>query len=113
MSNSNPEHFARQGYTDGSNRSIVANAETVTTVRSIAADIADQPTASLVLVLGFVAGSDTARATPGRIAALCDELIRRKVYYEILSALDPDLARRINILYAADRGQRWAATGRR
>jgi hypothetical protein len=111
MANSNPEHFAN--HTDGSNRRIVVNAETITTVRSLAAGIADQPTASLALVLGFVAGSDTARATPGRIAALCDELIRRKVYLEILNALDPDLARRINMLYAVDRGQRWAATGRR
>lgn len=78
-----------------------------------AAQLADQPSASLALVLGFVAGSDAARTTPGRIAALCDELSRRGEYRAILDALDAGLARRIDMLYAVDRGQRWAATGRR
>lgn len=77
------------------------------------ARLAAMPTGSLALVLGFVAGSDDARSTPGRICALCDELIRRGVYAEILSALDPELAQRIDLLYTADRGQRWARRGHR
>lgn len=110
MGTSNPDHDFGSS---GAGRAVRVTAETITTMRSIAAGITDQPSASLALVLGFVAGSDAARTTPGRIAALCDELSRRGEYRAILDALDAGLARRIDMLYAVDRGQRWAATGRR
>lgn len=77
------------------------------------ARLAMMPVGAIALVLGFVAGSDDARSTPGRVAALCDELARRGVYRDILAALDPTLAQRIDLLYTADRGQRWRLTGRR
>lgn len=75
--------------------------------------LADQPIASLALVLGYVAGSDAARSTPGRLAAIADELDRRGVYRSMLAALDLDLGRQIDLLVVADRGQRWRLTGRR
>lgn len=71
------------------------------------------PVGSVALVLGYVAASHQARRTPGRICALVDELKRRGVYADVLAALDPELAQRINLLYIADRGQVWKNGGRR
>lgn len=78
-----------------------------------AASLAMMPVGSIALVLGYVAGSTNARRTPGRIATLADELKRRGVYADILASLDPELSRRIELLYTADRGQLWATGGRR
>lgn len=77
------------------------------------ARLAMMPATAIAIVLGYVAASDAARSTPGRLAALADELSRRGVYRDTLAALDPDLARRVDLLVIADRGQRWAARGRR
>jgi hypothetical protein len=110
---SDPEHFAREGHTDGTDRRMHVSRAAVAALGAMAAGLADQPTASLALVLGYVAGSDAARSTPGRLAALADELDRRGAYRPTLAALDPDLARRVDLLVVADRGQRWRLTGRR
>lgn len=71
------------------------------------------PVGSVALVLGYLAGNTAARRTPGRVCALVDELKRRGVYADVLAALDPELAQRINLLYIADRGQVWKNGGRR
>lgn len=107
MANTNPEHFA--DHRDGSERRVRVSPELMAAVNPLTA----LPAASIALVLGYVAGSDSARRTPGRVAALVDELQRRGVYADVIAAIDADLATRINLLYAADRGQRWAATGQR
>jgi hypothetical protein len=109
MGNSNPEYFERGGHTDGADRRVQIDASAVAAIAGLPA----QPTASLALVLGFVAGSDAARSTPGRLSAIAQELDRRGEYRPTLAALDPDLARRIDLLVVADRGQRWHLTGRR
>lgn len=71
------------------------------------------PIGAIALMLGYVAGSAQARRTPGRICTLVDELRRRGVYPDIISALDPELAQRIHLLYQADRGQYWRVSGHR
>lgn len=78
-----------------------------------ATSLAVMPVGAIALVLGYVAGSAQARRTPGRVCTLVDELRRRGVYPDILAALDPELAQRINLLYTADRGQVWHGSGRR
>lgn len=110
MASSDPSHDF--GST-GAERGVRVSAESIATVAALAAGIAAQPDTSIALVLGFVAGSNDARSTPGRVAALCDELHRRGLYATTLAALDLELAQRIELLYRADRGQRWRTTGRR
>lgn len=71
------------------------------------------PISALALALGMcVAGPQSARHA-GRVSTLVDELRRRGVYTDLLAALDPQLAASIAMLDTADRGQRWAQTGRR
>lgn len=110
MASSDPTHDFG---TDGAARRMRVSAEAYGTLAAMASGLGAQPTASLALVLGFVAGSDAARSTPGRLAAVADELERRGEYRPTLAALDPDLGQRIDLLVVADRGQRWRLTGRR
>lgn len=71
------------------------------------------PVSAVALALGMcVAGSQSVRYA-GRVSALVDELRRRGVYNDMLAALDPELSASITMLDTADRGQRWAKTGRR
>lgn len=78
-----------------------------------AARLAMLPVSSLALALGIcVAGSQSVRQS-GRVCTLVDELKRRGVYADMLANIDPQLARSITMLDMADRGQRWAQTGRR
>lgn len=107
MATSDPTHDFG---TDGAARSVRIDAAALALAAS---GLAGQPVTSLALVLGYVAGSDAARSTPGRLAAIADELDRRGVYRSTLAALDPDLGRRVDLLVVADRGQRWRLTGRR
>jgi hypothetical protein len=68
------------------------------------------PVSAVALALGMcVAGPQFG----GRISTLVDELKRRGVWADLLAALDPELAAKITMLETADRGQRWAKTGRR
>lgn len=69
--------------------------------------------ASIALVLGVCVGQPQKVANMGRVSVLVDELQRRGVYHQILATLDSELAAAITILDRADRGQRWARTGRR
>jgi phosphate/sulfate permease len=78
-----------------------------------AARLAMLPVSAIALALGIcVAGSQSVR-TAGRVSTLVDELKRRGVYADMLAAVDPQLAKSITMLDTADRGQRWAQTGRR
>jgi hypothetical protein len=110
MGSSDPTHNFG---TDGSARRMHVSGEAVAALVAVASGLASQPSTSLALVLGFVAGSDAARSTPGRLSAIADELNRRGEYRSTLAALDTDLGRRIDLLVVADRGQRWRLTGRR
>lgn len=110
MASSDPTHDFG---TDGSERRARISGDTLAALAAMASGLAAQPTAALAIVLGYVAGSDAARSTPGRLAALADELDRRGEYRSTLAALDPDLGRRVDLLVVADRGQRWRLTGRR
>ena len=69
--------------------------------------------AALALALGVCVGRPQSVANVGRVSVLVDELVRRGVFDSILSTLDPELAASIRLLDSADRGQRWARTGRR
>lgn len=129
VANTNAEHFAN--HSDGSQRRVrlTINSEgdpvlpgddrVIPTARRAAGgpvppnELARMPVGSIALVLGYVAGSAQARRTPGRVCTLVDELRRRGVYPDILAALDPDLAQRIDLLYTADRGQVWRTGGQR
>ncbi|OHU29129.1 hypothetical protein [Mycobacteroides chelonae] len=71
------------------------------------------PDAALAFALGVRVGSPQSIANVGHVSTLIGELRRRDVYDDMLAALDPDLAARIELLESADRGQRWARTGRR
>jgi hypothetical protein len=110
MASSDPTHDFG---TDGAARSVRVSADAVAMLAAMASGLAAQPSTSLALVLGYVAGSDAARSTPGRLSAIADELERRGEYRPTLAALDVDLGRRIDLLVVADRGQRWRLTGRR
>lgn len=69
--------------------------------------------AALALALGVCVGRPQSVRTIGRVSTLAEELRRRGVYDALLDTLDPELAQTIRALDAADRGQRWARTGRR
>lgn len=69
--------------------------------------------AALALALGVCVGRPQSVSNVGRVSALVDELRRRSVFDALLDTLDPELAGAIRLLDSADRGQRWARTGRR
>lgn len=75
--------------------------------------LAALPDAALAFALGVRAGSPQSVSNAGQVSTLTDELKRRGVYDDMLAVLDPELAARIELLDSADRGQRWARTGRR
>lgn len=73
--------------------------------------LAALPDIALALALGMsVANPKVAHA--GRVSALVDELARRGALEAMLAALGPGLAASIELAVRADRGQRWARSGR-
>ncbi|SKL37149.1 DUF7423 domain-containing protein [Mycobacteroides abscessus] len=75
--------------------------------------LAALPDAALGFALGVRVASPQSVANVGQVSTLIAELQRRGVYADMLAVLDPELAARIELLDSADRGQRWARTGRR
>lgn len=71
------------------------------------------PDTALAFALGVRVGSPQSMSHVGQVSTLITELQRRGVYDDMLAVLDPDLAARIDLLDSADRGQRWAQTGKR
>lgn len=71
------------------------------------------PDTALAFALGVRVGSPQSVANSGQVSTLIDEMRHRGVYDDMLAVLDPELAARIGLLDSADRGQRWARTGRR
>lgn len=71
------------------------------------------PDTALAFALGVRVGSPQSVSNVGQVSTLIAELHRRGVYDDMLAVLDPELAERIELLDSADRGQRWAQTGRR
>lgn len=69
--------------------------------------------AAIALALGVCVGRPQSVANVGRVSVLVDELRRRGVFDALLATLDAELAQSIRLLDSADRGQRWARTGRR
>lgn len=69
--------------------------------------------AALALALGVCVGQPQTARNAGRVSLLADELERRGVLEALLEVLDAEDAQKIRLLVAADRGQRWARTGRR
>lgn len=71
------------------------------------------PDTALAFALGLRVGSPQSVSNVGQVSTLIAELQCRGVYDDMLAVLDPELAARIELLDSADRGQRWARTGRR
>ncbi|WJJ55984.1 hypothetical protein PROPHIT491_48 [Mycobacterium phage prophiT49-1] len=71
------------------------------------------PDTALAFALGVRVASPQSVSNVGQVSTLTAELQRRGVYDDMLAVLDPELAARIELLDSADRGQRWARTGRR
>lgn len=75
--------------------------------------LAALPDTALAFALGVRVGGAQSLANAGQVSTLIAEMQRRGVYDDMLAALDPELAARIELLDSADRGQRWARTGHR
>ncbi|AGT12963.1 hypothetical protein KAYACHO_59 [Mycobacterium phage KayaCho] len=92
--------------------------------------LSQAPTAALAFALGYAAARPVSANQFGPFCALVEELSVRATDAEVtpgslgqwdprtelgqlLATLPPDMARQITLLYQAQRGQRWAATGRR
>ncbi|AHJ88359.1 hypothetical protein CG91_gp059 [Mycobacterium phage 39HC] len=105
-----------------------ARAEFTTGTASIPLSAA--PTAALAFALGYAAARPVSANHFGPFCALVEELSVRSTDAELnpgdlgrwdprtelgqlLATLPPDMARQITLLYQAQRGQRWAATGHR
>jgi hypothetical protein len=87
------------------------------------------PTEALAFALGFIAASPVSAEQYGGVCALVEELMRRSmpvpdvgevdtrrdgsVWNQLMIYMPPQLARSIQMLYLAHRGQRWARSGRR
>ena len=65
-------------------------------------------TGAIALVLGWQVARPIDVIESGRVAALVDELRRRGEYEPLLAELGAELASAIQVLYIADRGQRWS-----
>lgn len=86
--------------------------------------LADAPTAALAFALGYAVARPQSADTFGPFCAMCEELMNRPVartgsaiptteWARLMDLLPPPVARNIAMLYQAQRGQRWAATGKR
>ncbi|QWY84406.1 hypothetical protein SEA_KNOCKER_64 [Mycobacterium phage Knocker] len=82
------------------------------------------PTAALAFALGYAIARPIEANTFGPFCAMVEELEHRPAgvlmdgttlneWTRLLSLLPPDVARRVVLLYQAQRGQRWARTGHR
>ena len=78
------------------------------------------PTPALTFALGYVLTQPVRAQEYGGICALVEELQSREpdgcyddAYDELVTLLPPAVSNRIQALYAMQRAQRWAATGRR
>ena len=61
------------------------------------------PVAAVAFGLGVTVSRGRFAGRPGQIAALCAELRRRGVLGDLLAALDPELAKSVQMAEAADR----------
>lgn len=78
------------------------------------------PTAALAFALGYAVARPIDANTFGPFCAMVEELMARRTdpatvseWTRLMATLPPEVARRIEMLYQAQRGQRWARTGRR
>jgi hypothetical protein len=65
------------------------------------------PVSSVAFALGVCVSGPQRAENAGRVALLIADLRRRGVYNDLLASLDPELARRLALLEALDRGQAW------
>jgi hypothetical protein len=70
-----------------------------------------QTTEALAFAFGYVAARPVTADQFGGVCALVDELETRHAYAPLLAALPPALAKAVQTLVWAHRGQRWARTG--
>lgn len=89
--------------------------------------LSDAPTAALAFALGYAVARPQHANTFGPFCAMVEELMARparvtadgwagttaSVWDQLMATLPAPVARNIGMLYQAQRGQRWAATGRR
>jgi len=75
--------------------------------------LAELPSTAIAVAVGIAVAQPQWPSTYGRVSALIDELRRRGEWDAVTAVLDPQLVRSIDALESADRGQRWARTGRR
>lgn len=86
--------------------------------------LSQTPTAALTFALGYIAASPVHADQYGGVCALVEELQSRFIarpassiptteWAALLNQLPEQLARGLDMLYLAHKGQRWARTGRR
>lgn len=92
--------------------------------------LSQAPSESLAFALGYIAARPVSADQFGGVTALVEELMRRDARHHpderphdaaldgslwnvLIALMPPDLARSLQLLYTAHRGQRWARTGRR
>lgn len=78
-----------------------------------APDLSQLSTVAICYALGMFAAKGADARTPGRVAALSDELRRRGHWDTLLADLGPDQAAALGMLVVADKGQHWSSTGQR
>lgn len=72
-----------------------------------------QTTEALSFAFGYVCARPVTADQFGGVCALVDELSARHAYEPLLATLPPALAKAVQTLVWAHRGQRWARTGQR
>jgi len=82
--------------------------------------LSQAPTVALAFALGYACARPIDADTFGPFCAMVEELMARRSrpyspsqWTHLLATLPPEVARRIELLYQAQRGQRWANTGHR
>lgn len=86
--------------------------------------LSEAPTAALAFALGYAVARPVDANAYAPFLAMCEELMARPAvvgdhavgggqWAVLMALLPPDVARRIEMLYQAQRGQRWARTGSR